>query len=458
MGLASTGRRAVGLCREGGLLALVASYVLDWVLVVVLGGVSFAIGNTSPNKRPFSVDDRSISSVLPPPQQFFFAQLTRTAPFPYSFPYAQHEACPVWLLVLLAVILPAIVIVLVALTLIPGPTTAVPRDSTTTTSIRGLVWRRRLWELHAGVLGLALALASAWFLVNFLKNLLGKPRPDLLARCAPNPSLGSRFRVGGWPGEAGSAGLFSSGVCTATDSKRLDDGFRSYPSGHAAIAAAGLVYLSLFLAGKLGVVIPSVLLSKTASLSPASSLSAFPSRMPTEHESSEASQANRRAPPARNRSASSRSSEHSRSLRRQAAAPPVYLLVLALVPFYVSVWIAASRWYNFRHHGFDILSGYLVGLAAAVFSFRYYHLPVGGGAGWAWGPRSRDRAFWAGVGRPGYAEENGGGAGNAPRDGVGASGASSAVADDAATRRNGHGTAGHPSSPEVQLQQGSQQV
>ena len=66
MGLASTDRRAMGLCREGGLLALVASYLLDWVLVVVLAGVSFAIGNTTPNKRPFSIDDRSISSVLLP--------------------------------------------------------------------------------------------------------------------------------------------------------------------------------------------------------------------------------------------------------------------------------------------------------------------------------------------------------------------------------------------------------
>ena len=317
------------------------------------------------------------------------------------------------------------------------------------------MWRRKLWELHAGVLGLALALASAWFLVNFLKNLLGKPRPDLLARCSPDPSLGSRFRVGGWPGEAGSAGLFSSGVCTTTDSKRLDDGFRSYPSGHAAAAAAGLVYLSLFLASKLGVIIPSALPSKTASLDPAASLSAFPSRMPTEHESWEASQVNGHAPSTRDRFASSRSPRPPRSLRRQAAAPPVYLLVLALVPFYVSVWIAASRWYNFRHHGFDILSGYLIGLAAAFFGFRYYHLPVGGGAGWAWGPRSRGRAFWAGVGRLGYAEEDGGGAGSAPRNGIGAS---SAVADDAATPRNGHGTAAHSPSPEVQLHQGSQHV
>lgn len=43
-----------------------------------------------------------------------------------------------------------------------------------------------------------------------------------------------------------------------------------------------------------------------------------------------------------------------------------------------------------------------MGLFTAVYSFRYYHLPIQEGAGWAWGPRSSDRAFWAGVGRVGY--------------------------------------------------------
>ncbi|KAF5006804.1 hypothetical protein FDECE_6836, partial [Fusarium decemcellulare] len=91
------------------------------------------------------------------------------------------------------------------------------------------------------------------------------------------------------------------------------------------------------------------------------------------------------------------------SLRRQAAAPPIYLLALGLLPFGVSIFIAGSRWHDRRHHGFDILFGYLMGLIASIFAFRYYHLPIRAGAGWAWGPRSDERAFWAGVGRLGYA-------------------------------------------------------
>ena len=66
------------------------------------------------------------------------------------------------------------------------------------------------------------------------------------------------------------------------------------------------------------------------------------------------------------------------------------------------MYIAASRYSDFRHHGFDILSGSFIGTVAAFAAFRYYHLPLSRGAGWSWGPRSRTRAFWAGVGVGGY--------------------------------------------------------
>lgn len=91
------------------------------------------------------------------------------------------------------------------------------------------------------------------------------------------------------------------------------------------------------------------------------------------------------------------------SARRAAAAPPLYLLIFATAPFFTAVFIAASRWYDFRHHGFDILFGFLMGTVCAFFSFRWYHLPVSQGAGWAWGPRCADKAWWAGVGSFSYA-------------------------------------------------------
>jgi len=92
--------------------------------------------------------------------------------------------------------------------------------------------------------------------------------------------------------------------------------------------------------------------------------------------------------------------------RNQAAAPPVYLLVFAIIPFFASVYIASTRYSDFRHHGFDILFGYFIGTVTSVFAFRYYHLPISQGAGWSWGPRSRDRSFWAGVGVGNYVGSN----------------------------------------------------
>jgi hypothetical protein len=84
--------------------------------------------------------------------------------------------------------------------------------------------------------------------------------------------------------------------------------------------------------------------------------------------------------------------------RNQAAAPPVYLLVFAIIPFFASIYISSTRWSDFRHHGFDILFGYFIGGVTAICAFRWYHLPISQGAGWSWGPRSSERSFWAGVG------------------------------------------------------------
>jgi len=88
--------------------------------------------------------------------------------------------------------------------------------------------------------------------------------------------------------------------------------------------------------------------------------------------------------------------------RNQAAAPPVYLLVIAIIPFFASVYIASTRYSDYRHHGFDILFGFFIGTVSAFFAFYYYHLPIASGAGWSWGPRSKDRSFWAGVGVGNY--------------------------------------------------------
>jgi len=90
--------------------------------------------------------------------------------------------------------------------------------------------------------------------------------------------------------------------------------------------------------------------------------------------------------------------------RDEAAAAPLYLLFLPYIPLAVAFFIAASRYFDYRHHGFDILSGSFIGILAAVFAFRFYHFGLGG-RGWAWGPRSRGSAFGMGVGRSGFVDD-----------------------------------------------------
>ncbi|KAK5634736.1 hypothetical protein RRF57_010449 [Xylaria bambusicola] len=279
-----------------------------------------------------------------------------------------------------------------------------------------------------GWLGLALSLISAWIITQGMKNLFGKPRPDLLDRCKPDvanvmdyivgftdPLLGSN------PGSKYNGQLVSATICTNPDKAFLDDGFRSYPSGHSSSAAAGLIYLSFFLASKFAITFPFV--PQETITRDSSAVTAFPSRLNRRNGAGPSLSADTAYEGMRSRSISAVDDDISSPLdpavmkqigvhnstvaaiRRQAAAPPVYLLLLAVLPFFLAVFIASSRWFDFRHHGFDILFGFIIGTVSAYFSFRYYHMPIRAGGGWAWGPRSRDKAFWAGLGSWSYASD-----------------------------------------------------
>lgn len=234
----------------------------------------------------------------------------------------------------------------------------------------------------------------------------------MLSRCKPDIANFSKYVLTGFPSAPDGVAFVSAKICTETDKKIMDDGWRAWPSGHSSFAAAGLIYLSLFLASKFAVTIP--FLSHKAGEGDAYALhSAFPSRnntdrlaplsaypiLPRTGESSHsksstgmsneqkiASNVDRRIIPARN----------------QAASPPIYLFAICFLPTAASLYIAASRYPDFKHAGFDIMSGYLIGLVNAFWAFRYYHLPIARGAGWSWGPRSASRSWWAGVGVGSY--------------------------------------------------------
>lgn len=354
------------------LLLLIASYALDWALLIIFAALGYVVGNLTPNKRPFYLGDPDI-----------------------DFPYKGYDTVSVAVLFVVSVIAPAAIIFLAAITVTPA-------HPATKSSAKALAWKRKLWEWHAGWLGLALSVVTAWFLTSGMKNLLGKPRPNLLGRCQPDSTNIANYFVDAAANAAKESRLVSANICQNTDKSVLDEGFRSFPSGHSTVAASGLVYLSLVLAAKLGTGSPFLPYSWGWSRKPA-----------------EAGASHHHGTPGSVNSAGFVSLDDSNeyqqvgevgriasAARSQASAPPLYLFILSFIPLLAALFIACSRWYDFQHHGFDIIAGFAVGTATSVFAFRYYYLPLGRGVGWAWGPRSAEHAFWIPAGSRHRSEPN----------------------------------------------------
>ncbi|AQZ17562.1 DPP1 (YDR284C) [Zygosaccharomyces parabailii] len=99
--------------------------------------------------------------------------------------------------------------------------------------------RHRWYLLYISLLGLCLTWSLTTLFTNFIKNWIGRLRPDFLARCEPRDGLPLDTL------------LNAEDVCTTQNTKRFLDGFRTTPSGHSSESFAGLGYLYLWLCGQL---------------------------------------------------------------------------------------------------------------------------------------------------------------------------------------------------------------
>lgn len=68
---------------------------------------------------------------------------------------------------------------------------------------------------------------------GFPNMLVGRPRPDFLARCQPMGGLAPTV-------------LYTDSVCTNVDKSMVDHGFTSFPSGHTAFSASFAVYAFIY--------------------------------------------------------------------------------------------------------------------------------------------------------------------------------------------------------------------
>lgn len=159
---------------------------------------------------------------------------------------------------------------------------------------------------------------------------------------------------------------------------------------------AGLLYLTLYLCSKFAVVIPHLPVRTGDDIEQTDADTKFDNATSIDTQ---------RRPMLARYGKTTRSGKPLVRARDEAAAPPVYGLFAILVPLGGALYICLSRYMDYAHHGFDIISGSVIGIVCAWFSFRLYHLPIARGSGWSWGPRSRDRAFGVGVGSHGYVDE-----------------------------------------------------
>lgn len=128
---------------------------------------------------------------------------------------ADPERIPIWLCMVYSCFAPAVIIAVYTL-FIDG---TFSKSKKSMTRSQRYTWGDRCWELNCGILGLFLAQGTAFVITGSLKNLIGKPRPDLLHRC----NLANGTVDPGLP----SFGLITREQCNQSDSYILQDGMYS---------------------------------------------------------------------------------------------------------------------------------------------------------------------------------------------------------------------------------------
>lgn len=148
--------------------------------------------------------------------------------------------------------------------------------------------------------------------------MVGRPRPDLIARCQPLPDTPPNKLVG-------------VEICTQTDHHTLHDGWRSFPSGHSSFAFAGLGYLALFWCGQFRA------FSTSSSSSPGGGSSGIMDGM-----------------------------------EKVLVKRDLLKALLCLSPLLGALMIAISRCMDYRHDVEDVCVGSLMGWVITYWSYRRY--------------------------------------------------------------------------------------
>lgn len=165
--------------------------------------VAAAFNTASPFHRPFSLVDLSI-----------------------SYPYESSQVT-VWMLAVFTGVVPALIVAGVCVLFVPG-------HATNPVASRETIWRRKIWEWNAAWMGLALSHGLALMITHGMKNAFGKPRPDLLSRCQPDIANAGKYAVSQYAQQFNPQWMLVTWqICQQNDRGHVNEGFKSFPSGHA---------------------------------------------------------------------------------------------------------------------------------------------------------------------------------------------------------------------------------
>ncbi|KAH7402674.1 lipid phosphate phosphatase 1 [Pyrenochaeta sp. MPI-SDFR-AT-0127] len=262
---------------------VIFSYIGDYLIIVVLIVTFTIVDKIPPFHQHFSLDNYTL-----------------------HYPYAKKERVPVFWLCVYVIAAPAVIIGIYTMVIdgLFSHQAVMPVGRTGIKKLSGRYrFKDRLWELNCGILGLGLSVGAAFTITGALKNAIGKPRPDLIDRCVIDFDKVNKDRMV----------LQTIDICTQTSNYILQDGFKSFPSGHSSVSFAGLFYLSIYLAGKLHVL---------------------------------------------------------------DAKGEVWRTFLVMVPALGAALITGTRIMDARHHPFDVISGALLGILVSWGSYRQYFPPV----------------------------------------------------------------------------------
>ncbi|KAL0486361.1 lipid phosphate phosphatase [Acrasis kona] len=163
-------------------------YVTDWVMIIIMSVINQVVFGQSPG-------------LIKPYIRHNVYRFIDDASVSYpSLP----SIVPTWVVGLLITILPTLIFIIV------------------------FYYQRSTHDLHHALLGLGESIVITMTVTDIFKILAGRLRPNFLARCLPD----------------------AAGDCSQVGST-VRDARLSFPSGHSSMSFAGMIFLSLYLTGKL---------------------------------------------------------------------------------------------------------------------------------------------------------------------------------------------------------------